>query len=57
VEDNCNTEGQIRIPVEVRRRYGMGEGTKIQSLEARAGLMPRPIPDIRHRVDLQEHEL
>jgi AbrB family looped-hinge helix DNA binding protein len=37
-------KGQIKIPVEVRKKYGIREGTKIRIHEAPAGLMLRPIP-------------
>ena len=47
MEDNCNTEGQIRITMELMKEYGIREGTKIQILEVPAGLILRPI----HRIE------
>ncbi len=36
--------GQIRIPVELRKKYGIRKGTMIEVLEDQAGLMLKPIP-------------
>ena len=47
MEDNCNTEGQIRITMELMKEYGIREGTKIQILEVPAGWILRPI----HRIE------
>jgi len=37
-------KGQIRIPDELRKKYGMREGTMVEILESQGGLMLRPIP-------------
>jgi AbrB family looped-hinge helix DNA binding protein len=38
------SKGQIRIPVELRKKYGIRKGTMIEVLDHPAGLMLRPIP-------------
>lgn len=40
--------GQIRIPVELRKKYGIRRGTTMEVLEDPAGLMLKPIPRKEH---------
>ncbi len=37
-------KGQITIPAELRRKHGIREGTRMEVLDSKRGLILRPIP-------------
>ncbi len=39
-------KGQVTIPAELRKKYGIRQGMKVEVLDAPTGLMLRPIPRI-----------
>ena len=44
METTVTRKGQITIPAELRKKYGIRQGMKIEVLDAPTGLMLRPIP-------------
>ena len=44
METTVTRKGQITIPVELRKKYGIRVGMKVEVLDAPTGLMLRPIP-------------
>lgn len=44
METTVTRKGQVTIPAELRKKYGIREGTKMQVLDAPTGLTLRPIP-------------
>ncbi len=44
METTVTRKGQVTIPAELRKKYGIREGMKIQVLDEPTGLTLRPIP-------------
>ncbi len=44
METTVTRKGQVTIPAELRKKYGIRVGMKVEVLDAPAGLMLRPIP-------------
>ena len=44
LETTVTRKGQVTIPAELRKKYGIREGMKIEVLDAPTGLILRPIP-------------
>jgi len=44
LETTVTRKGQVTIPAELRRKYGIREGMKMQVLDEPTGLTLRPIP-------------
>ena len=38
-------KGQVVIPVDIRRKFGIGEGTRVVFLEEKGRLMMQPVTD------------
>ncbi len=39
-------KGQVTIPVELRRKYGITEGMKVDVVDSPTGVLLRPVPDM-----------
>ncbi len=44
METTVTRKGQVTIPVELRKKYGIREGMKMEVVDASTGVMLRPIP-------------
>ncbi len=40
-------KGQVTIPAELRRKYGIREGMKVEVVDAASGLLLRPVPRMK----------
>jgi antitoxin PrlF len=47
-ELTVSTKGQIVLPAEIRRRLGLGPGSKLEIVEGPDGITLRPIRTIEH---------
>jgi len=45
-EVSVTRKGQITIPVELRRKFGIEEGAKVEVVEGEKGIMVRKLPSI-----------
>jgi len=45
-EVSVTTKGQITIPIELRRKFGIEEGAKVEVVEEERGIMIRKLPSI-----------
>ncbi len=39
-------KGQVTIPVELRKKYGITEGMKVDIVDSPTGVLLRPVPDM-----------
>ncbi len=46
LETTVTRKGQVTIPVEFRKKYGIREGMKVEVTDAHTGLMLRPVPEM-----------
>ncbi len=46
LETTVTRKGQVTIPVEFRKKYGIREGMKVQVTDAQTGVLLRPVPDM-----------
>lgn len=46
LETTVTRKGQVTIPVDFRRKYGIAEGTKIEVTDSPQGLLLRPVPEM-----------
>ena len=47
VETTVTRKGQVTIPVSLRKKYGIQEGTKMEVTDASDGVLLKPIPGLR----------
>ncbi len=45
-ETTFTRKGQVTIPAELRKKYGIREGMRVQVTDARRGVLLRPVPDM-----------
>jgi len=45
-EVSVTRKGQITIPVELRRKFGIEEGAKVEVVEEESGIVVRKLPSI-----------
>lgn len=46
METTVTRKGQVTIPVELRKKYGIREGMKVEVTDAQTGVLLRPVPDM-----------
>ncbi len=39
-------KGQVTIPVELRKKYGITEGMKVEVVDSPTGMLLRPVPNM-----------
>ncbi len=47
METTVTRKGQVTIPVGLRRKFGIREGTRMEVTEASDGVLLKPIPSVR----------
>jgi AbrB family looped-hinge helix DNA binding protein len=47
LETTVTRKGQVTIPVELRKRYGIREGMKMEVTGAPNGVLLKPVPDVK----------
>ena len=47
LETTVTRKGQVTIPVELRRKYGLREGMRVDVTDAKTGLLLKPVPDMK----------
>lgn len=46
LETTVTRKGQVTIPVELRKKYGIREGMKVHVTDAQTGVLLTPVPDM-----------
>ncbi len=47
LETTVTRKGQVTIPAELRRKYGIHEGMKVEVVDAASGLLLKPVPRMK----------
>ncbi len=47
LETTVTRKGQVTIPAELRKRYGIREGMKVDIAESPRGLLLKPVPEMK----------